>query len=251
MTVESVDESAYHCAFHCALSSKFASNKWCLDSGATSHMSAVKEKFASISAVSSSIALANSGSSAVEGAGNVRIKLFDGQGGRPTTLLNTLHVPELRTNLMSVSKITDQGSIVTFRKDEAYVLDESEKVLAVAKRSGDLYFVSEVPDTANVAKAVPKSQIMEWHEKLGHLNEVSLKNMAKNRGLEMKLGKDDKLALCEICIQGKQVQAPFPERKSPRTSDLLEVVHTDVCGPLRTASKGGAKSVLPISADCR
>jgi GAG-pre-integrase domain len=64
---------------------------------------------------------------------------------------------------------------------------------------------------------------MEWHEKLGHLNEVSLKNMAKNRGPEMKLGKDDKLALCETCIQGKQVQAPFPERKSPRTSDLLEV----------------------------
>jgi len=40
-------------------------------------------------------------------------------------LKNTLHVPNLRTNLISVSKITDNNYNVIFRKEQATVIDRN------------------------------------------------------------------------------------------------------------------------------
>jgi hypothetical protein len=45
-------------------------------------------------------------------------------------------------------------------------------------------------------------------------------------------------------MKGKQTVAPFPSRSRSKTSRVLELVHTDVMGPMKTASNGGAKYVL-------
>ena len=45
---------------------------------------------------------------------------------------------------------------------------------------------------------------------------------------------------CETCIAGKMTTTPF--KRLERTSKQpLELIHTDVCGPMRTNSLGGAK----------
>ena len=36
---------------------------------------------------------------------------------------------------------------------------------------------------------------------------------------------------CESCLLGKMTKAPFA-RHSERASDLLGLIHTDVCGPI-------------------
>ncbi|KAK4402464.1 Retrovirus-related Pol polyprotein from transposon TNT 1-94 [Sesamum angolense] len=41
---------------------------------------------------------------------------------------------------------------------------------------------------------------------------------------------------CEACLQGKQHKKPFPSRTSWRAKAVLELIHTDVCGPMRTPS---------------
>ncbi|KAL0323577.1 UNVERIFIED_CONTAM: Retrovirus-related Pol polyprotein from transposon TNT 1-94 [Sesamum angustifolium] len=41
---------------------------------------------------------------------------------------------------------------------------------------------------------------------------------------------------CEACLQGKQHKKPFPSGTSWRTKAVLELIHTDVCGPMRTPS---------------
>ncbi|KAK4398323.1 Retrovirus-related Pol polyprotein from transposon TNT 1-94 [Sesamum angolense] len=41
---------------------------------------------------------------------------------------------------------------------------------------------------------------------------------------------------CEACLQGKQHKKPFPLRTSWRAKAVLELIHTDVCGPMRTPS---------------
>ena len=50
-------------------------------------------------------------------------------------------------------------------------------------------------------------------------------------------------------MKGKQTVASFPSRTLTKTSRVLELVHTDVMGPMRTLSKGGAKYVLTIVDD--
>lgn len=42
--------------------------------------------------------------------------------------------------------------------------------------------------------------------------------------------------VCEGCALGKHHRKPFPKGVSWRAKEMLELVHTDVCGPMRTLS---------------
>lgn len=53
---------------------------------------------------------------------------------------------------------------------------------------------------------------------------------------------------CKICAAGKLVKTPLPKR-GPRTSGALDIVHTDVCGPMRTESEGGARYFVTFIED--
>ena len=144
---------------------------------------------------------------------------------------------------MSVSKITDTGHEVNFKKNAAYITNNLGEIVVVAKRQGDLYYVKELQEETNIAETdlKYKSTLMTWHQKLRHLNEANLKEMQENGVvLGLKIPKNEKLKICEVCIKGKQTQNAFPhsERKS---TTLLEMVHTDICGPIRTKSIGGSR----------
>jgi len=235
--------SGPECAFVSEVSQKSNAHKWCLDSGCTSHMTATKERFMNMDTVSIPLNLASSQAARIEGTGNLNVRLDDGNGGRQTVLLKTMHVPDLRTSLMSVAKITDKGNEVTFRRDSAYVFSPSREILAIARREGDLYYVHEVPEneSASVAAAVKRSNITEWHERLGHLNEASLKQLAADGNCGVKFGPNERLGICETCIKGKQTESPFPVSVEKRSSGVLDIIHSDICGPMRTESKSGAK----------
>ena len=117
--------------------------KWWLDSGATSHMSAASDNLESMVKVSAKLNLVSNAISAIENIGDLRIYVDDKKGGRPVILQKILHVPDLRTNLMSVAKISDNGNEVIFKKEKAYVLNSEKEVIAVADRQVDLYYVKE------------------------------------------------------------------------------------------------------------
>ena len=42
---------------------------------------------------------------------------------------------------------------------------------------------------------------------------------------------------CESCLIGKMTKAPFT-KSCEREGDFLELIHTDVCGPLSTTTRG-------------
>jgi hypothetical protein len=46
--------------------------------------------------------------------------------------------------------------------------------------------------------------------------------------------------VCEACIEGKHQKTFFPKNEAIRASKLLELVHSDVCGPMKTTSCAGA-----------
>ena len=45
---------------------------------------------------------------------------------------------------------------------------------------------------------------------------------------------------CEACAVGKQHREKFPIHKEKRQTKILELIHTNVCGPMQTRSLGGA-----------
>ena len=45
---------------------------------------------------------------------------------------------------------------------------------------------------------------------------------------------------CEACALSKQHRKEFPIHEEKRQREILELIHTDVCGPMQTKSLGGA-----------
>ena len=68
-----------------------------------------------------------------------------------------------------------------------------------------------------------------WHCRLGHIGVKHMKKLHANGLLESL----DLVSLdtCEPCLMGKMTKTPFSETME-RASDLLEIIHTDVCGPM-------------------
>ena len=96
---------------------------------------------------------------------------------RSFRLKDALHVPDLRTNLLSVGKITDNGFSVTFNKNKTTVNDSEGKTKLTADRINGLYYVRETSkrQNSNIQETVCSSWEIEsletWHRRLGHLNE--------------------------------------------------------------------------------
>jgi len=79
-----------------------------------------------------------------------------------------------------------------------------------------------------------KSKI--WHMRLGHLNFQSLKALLEVvRGLpKLEECKD----VCEGCALGKQARDKFPKDEAWRAKHPLQLVHTDIYGPMQIESFG-------------
>lgn len=222
--------------------------RWCLDSGATSHLTNSTCEFITLENVENvELSLADSSSTHVIANGEVKF-CADVRGEiKNFRLNNTLLVPDLRTKLMSVGKITDRGFSVTFDKDQAKVREKDGTVRLIANRIDGLYYVSEESsqgreDFREMAWSSKKIESLEtWHRRLGHLNERYLIEAVKNQsicGIEVKYQKER--LNCDICARGKITRAPFV-KESERDTELLEIVHSDVCGPMRVESNGRAR----------
>ena len=100
--------------------------------------------------------------------------------------------------------MTDYGHEVMFKKGAAYAVDSSGQIVAFSERQGDFYFVQEIAESTSLAK-IPPTTLQMWHERMGHLNETSLKMMAKSELVSgMSIPKNAVSGTCEICIKGKQ-----------------------------------------------
>ena len=56
------------------------------------------------------------------------------------------------------------------------------------------------------------------------------------------------LDACEPCLIGKMTKTPF-FGKMERATDLLEIIHTDVCGPMSIDARGGYRYFLTFTDD--
>lgn len=165
---------------------------------------------------------------------------------------DVLHVPQLRTNLLSIGKITDRNCVVIFDKREAKIINKKGETILAADRKEGLYYIREASSELNsnvVTDQNVKDDPMEvWHVKMGHLNVRDLIDGDRNGKIQgMNLGNTKRNFNCKICFSEKMTRAPFS--KSERNSKLLEIIHTDVCGPMRVKSVGGARYIATFIDD--
>ncbi|GJR94167.1 retrovirus-related pol polyprotein from transposon TNT 1-94 [Tanacetum coccineum] len=89
-----------------------------------------------------------------------------------------------------------------------------------------------------------------WHRRLSHLNFGTI-NQPTSKDIvdglpKFKYKKDH---LCSACEQGKSKKASLPPKLVPSTKSKLELLHMDLCRPMRVASINGKTYILVIVDD--
>lgn len=231
---------------------------WWVDSGSSSHISFQRELFSTYTEINPiMVRVADSTSHKAVGKGDVRLVLEVKGGFVGATLHEVLHVPTFKTNLFSVSKTLEQGYEVRFKGKKCILLAPDGQVAAEGQvDKGLIWLACRPPRQEEIAAAVTvgseDDKLLElWHLRMGHLHEAALKKMAKEKLLEgLPEQFRGQLKACAGCRAGKQSRDPFPTRgPAHRGKDLLDMVHTDLCGPMRHLSLSGKKYFMTFQDD--
>ncbi|MCL8557257.1 DDE-type integrase/transposase/recombinase, partial [Proteus mirabilis] len=83
-----------------------------------------------------------------------------------------------------------------------------------------------------------------WHCRLGHIGVKRMKKLHAD-GILMSLDFES-LDTCEPCLFGKMTKTPFFGTME-RASDLLEIIHADVCDPMSVDACGGYRYFLTFT----
>ena len=106
-------------------------------------------------------------------------------------------------------------------------------------------------NTVELAQSATDQTAEVWHQRLGHLNNNSVDQLAKK---EMVTGMNCTTSLhaenkCEGCVLGKSHRNPFPKQSNNRATRPYEIIHSDVCGPMQIESKRGSRYMVTFTDD--
>nr|GEU61562.1 hypothetical protein [Tanacetum cinerariifolium] len=139
------------------------------------------------------------------------------------TIKRVYYVEGLNHNLFSIGQFCYADLEVAFRKSTCYIRDLKENDLLTA---------------------------WLWNRRLSHLNFDTINLLSKNDIvvglLKSKFVKDH---LCSSCELGKAKRKYFHTKLIPTSKRRLQLLHMDLCGPMRAASINGKRYVLVIVND--
>jgi len=177
----------------------------------------------------------------VEAKGDASVTLVDSSGrNRNVTLKDALYITTFKQNILSVQSIASKGSKVTFSKEFDTLETPDGNCFNIVK-SGKLYYLNSLS-----VSHIKTRTLMDWHLVMGHCNFrdiLKLENCVEG----MKIT-DKSFTACSTCDKGKMCQ--FRNRDpDERATCPLELVHSDLAGPIHPVSHNGSKYVMSFVDD--
>ena len=208
---------------------------WWIDSGSTIHVSNTLQGMPNLRKTMESEQCIYSGSkmsSRVEAIGTCILVL---SCGFILELEKTFYVPSFSRNLISISRLLPLGFSFNFT-DSGFSLSNKSKVIGYGALFDGLFHIQLHNDvtynsmhvTAGLKRCVMNDESsMLWHRRLGHISIQRMKKLV-NDGVLSTLDFSD-FVTCVNCIKGKQTNKS--KRGAKRSTNLLEIIHTDICCP--------------------
>ena len=226
-----------------ASTDKKEANTWIIDSGASQHMSWCKERMVNFRefAVPEKVRLGDNRVVLAQGTGSVWVKVKVEGKWKPVELAEVLFVPDLAKNLLSISAIVKRNLSVVFNEDKCLILNSDGETSGLGRKDRKLFILDCLPmnELAHEANSAADS-LQLWHQRFGHLGVKNLKTLQDEELVEgLKFNDSKDMQFCEACVEGKQTRNSFPKGQATHATELLEIVHSDVCGPMQTTSLGG------------
>jgi hypothetical protein len=216
-----------------ALFAEDEENQWYIDSGCSRHMTGDKDKLLAYSTLEKEkkVTFGNDTPAVIKGKGSALLK-------ENVKANEVMYVDGLKHNLLSVSQMCDQGTEVVFSSKECVVRDlDTGKAIIKGKRTpNNLYILKNNKEQCYLSKS---SENWLWHRRLGHLSFSQINKLSR-----FKVVRDfpsitlPENIICKSCQFGKQTRVQF-NAKEGSSSKPLELIHTDICGPMRKKSPRG------------
>jgi Integrase core domain/GAG-pre-integrase domain len=157
---------------------------------------------------------------------------------------NVYFIPDLSQNLLSIGQLIESGYSIVFEGKSCKIRDKDKLVIEDGMVRNRLFplEIIKISDKA-LAATTNLSESELWHLRYDHLSIGGLR-LLKQKQMVYGLPEISEFGLCEGCILGKHYKLPFVKGQSLRATQLLELVHTDLCGPMDTSSLGGSMYFL-------
>jgi len=227
-----------------------------VDCGATAHIITDESRFISFDEsfqpdkhyVELANGMKSNNTALARGDATVQIKDAEGRWIN-ATLENALFIPSYPHDIFSVQSATTRGATVTFQPDHAELVYKDGTKFNILK-NGRLYYLDvcdaisrDCVDCVNYAR-----DVNDWHEILGHCSyDDILKLEGVVDGMQV-TGKPGKPGDCNVCLLGKMTQG---RNRKPRARSTmpLQLVHTDLAGPIEPVSADGFKYAIAFTDD--
>ncbi|POM77764.1 Integrase catalytic core protein [Phytophthora palmivora] len=226
-----------------------SSEVWLVDSGATQHMTYSKEYMKNYKKMTPvDVHLADDGVVQAVGCGDIVMSMKSPRGIKKGVLTKVWHIPKLSRNLFSVGRFTKDVGPVTFERDGCFAETKKIKWQLGAREGKGLFklcMTPIMPDEANVSSSKDRkgdTTSYLWHLRLGHIGHGGLDAIVKKGyGVGINMTAVKQWELCDGCALEKQTRVSYMPKSPNYAKKLLEVTHSDVCGPMKTSTFSGKK----------
>lgn len=223
---------------------------WYVDSGASMHMTNRHDWMYDVTSPPiPTITVASKTLLPVESVGKVNL-LLNGNEESKIQVKQVLYIPKLAANLLSVSAMVKNGCNVNFTEKGCDIYDKNGKLLCSATLVNNLYLLNTHRVVfSNLSCSDSLNDCVLWHRRMGHLNFSDINKLPEcAEGVHPFSDKNKGPITCTTCLSGKQTRLPFNNIGS-RSSQPLQLVHTDLCGPMEQESLGGMKYFITFIDD--
>lgn len=213
-----------------------------IDSGCTDHMVNEKSYFSDLVMLEEPIKIAvakNDNFLLAMGVGNIKVVSTVGKEKIDCTIKNVFYIPNLRRNLLSVKRLEMSNIKVLFENAQVRLISKEGRLIGIGKRENlyEISFQQSNSECLNVESM--ENGFMKWHKRYGHIGFSGLREII-NKGMVVGIEKNIKIQeveFCEPCVNGKITRFPFGTRT--RSERVLEIIHSDVCGPITPQTYDG------------
>ncbi|XP_017632505.1 uncharacterized protein LOC108474994 [Gossypium arboreum] len=166
---------------------------------------------------------------------------------------------ELDTSFVSKFRNGNSEFIEAKGKGKAMICTQSGKTCTIKDPSDQVLvtvamhnrsFILDVNQLEAKAHTTLIDESCLWHKRLGYENYNSLGLLHKMNLVEDMSKIEPENDVYEVCQLGKQTRLPFPVNKAWRAQKRLQVVHTDICRPMKTSSLNGSRYFALFIDDC-
>ncbi|KAJ9557953.1 hypothetical protein OSB04_012567 [Centaurea solstitialis] len=222
---------------------------WWVDSGATCHVCKNLQWFKDFKPIEdgSLLKMGNVATEPIKGLGSVNLVFTSGNS---LLLCNVLYVPGIRKNLLSGIVLNNCGYKQVMESDK-YILSKHGTFVGFGYLNGmfklnlDVSFVNNSVCMASTSSSNNCGKSELWHARLGHVHYKRMRDMSK---MSLIPAFDLNGEKCKTCMLTKITRQPFAKNIN-RDTEVLELVHSDLCDFHSTPSLGNKKYVVTFIDD--